>query len=384
MKQLSPDSWIAVGLFGVLILVTIAAAIQQTQKQGVPPLSSLSSAPDGARALWLGLDELGYSVSNQVSDTFQPGEDISLILMLEPFPGITPDEWATIDNWVEEGGTLVLAGEGFGAALATPHYQFKLTYLGNLVSTLTTQTPLLASPPASPAQVQTRAYFETNRADFVTHLAVESRPVLVSFEQGAGRIILCTTPFLFSNAGLKEAGNPSLALNVVSAAKRPGILWFDEWHHGLRSVPHEIVGPSDWLRYTPAGHALLYIGTVIFAALVLRGQLFGRPVPLPKDTTRRASLEYITAIANLSRRAGHRSAVLHQYHHQLKRALGQRYRLNPTLPDDVYLAQLAQLNPHLDVAALSHFLARLSQPQISENEMVHLTAKLTTWLKESS
>jgi hypothetical protein len=383
MKRLSRDSWLAIGLFLVLLLVTIAAAIQQTQEEVAPSLASFSSAPDGAQALWLWLDELDYSVSDEVFVTFHPPEETSLILMLEPFAGITPNEWQTIDNWVEDGGTLVLAGDGFGAALAARHYQFNLAYLENPTATLTTQTPLFASPPASPANAHSRAYFETIRNDFVTHLAIGAKPVMLSFEREAGRVILSTAPFPFSNAGLKEEGNPSLVLNVISAADRPGVIWFDEWHHGRRSHRAEVVGPGDWLRYTPAGRSFLYVAAVIFVALVLRGRRFGRPIPLPKETARRAPLEYITAIANLGRRVGHRSAVLRQYHHWLKRGLGQRYRLNPTLPDDEYVTQLVQFKPNLDASALRTLLARLRRGKVSESEMLQLAAEVAKWLKES-
>jgi hypothetical protein len=383
MKQLSRDSWLAIGLFVVLLLVTVAAAIQQTREKAPPPLASFSSASDGARALWLWLAELDYSVNYEAAKVFRLPQETSLILMLEPFTEITPDEWQTIDKWVEGGGTLVLVGDQWGTALAVRHYEFNLRYLPPPTSTLNAQTPLLVSPPLTSANVQPRAYFETSRDDFVPHLAVESGPVILSFEREAGRVILSAAPFPFSNAGLKEQGNPSLVLNLISAANRPGLIWFDEWHHGWRSDRAEVVGPGDWLRYTSAGHALLYVAAVVFVALVLRGRRFGRPVPLPKDISRRAPLEYITAIANLGRRAGHRAALLRQYHQWLKRGLGQRYRLNPTLPDDEYVAQLAQFNPNLDATALGNLLVRLRWGKVNESEMIQLAAKTAKWLKES-
>jgi hypothetical protein len=274
-------------------------------------------------------------------------------------------------------------GDGFNAQQAARHYEFKATYLESSTGSLTAQTPLLASPPAGPAKVQTRRYFETSRDDFVTHLAIENKPVLVSFEREAGRVILSATPFPFSNAGLKEEGNPALVLNLISAAGQSGLIWFDEWHHGFRANRTEIIGPGNWLRYTPTGRSFLYVAAVIFVAVLLRGRRFGRAVPLPKDMSRRAPLEYITAIANLGRRAGHRAAVLRQYHHWLKRGLGQRYRLNPTLPDGEYVAQLAQFNPNLDATALHNLLTRLRRGNVNENEMIHLAAEVAKWLKES-
>ncbi len=210
--------------------------------------------------------------------------------------------------------------------------------------------------------------------------------MLVSFDQGKGRVILCAAPFLFSNAGLKEAGNAALVLNIISAARhpgQPGLVWFAELLHGQRRDESD-TGSMDWLRYTPIGRAFLFGGLVVFMVLILRGRHFGRPVPLAKDIVRRPPLEYITAIANLSRRAGHRSVVMGQYHHHLKRSLGHRYRLDPTLPDEIYLEQLAQLNPNLDILALRRLLARLSQRRVSEHEMVQLAAEVAAWLNPPS
>lgn len=381
-RLLSRDSWLGLGLFTLLLVVTVVAAIQQMRSEGMPPLSSFSSTPEGTRALWLWLGELDYPVSQEALTHFQPPPDTSLIFLLEPSREITPEEWAVLDDWVEAGGVLLLAGENFLTVRAIRHYDFDLDYSAGVAGSMTSQTPLGVSPPGGPAYLQAHAHLESERDDFVTHLADEAGPIIISFEQGQGRVILSATPFPFSNAGLKEAGNPALVLNLVSAVAEPGLIWFDEWHHGLRSTSTEVTGPADWLRYTPSGRSFLYTAAIIFIAIALRGRHFGRPVPLPQDTSRRAPLEYIAAIANLNRRAKHRSAVLSQYHHWLKRGIGQRYRLNPTLPDDAYLAQLSRFNPRLDIEALRRLLVQLRRKQVSENELVRLAEEVAIWLEK--
>jgi hypothetical protein len=100
---------------------------------------------------------------------------------------------------------------------------------------------------------------------------------------------------------------------------------------------------------------------------------------LPADRARRAPLEYITAIANLNRRAGHRTAVLQDTHDRLKRHLGHRYRLSPDLPDAEFVTQLSEYNPALDAAALRDLLRRLSQTDVGEAEMVRLVAAAARW-----
>ena len=381
--KLTRDAWLAIGLFATLAALTVFAAIQQTQQQRLPPLADDSTAPDGARALWLWLDELGYQPDSDIQAFYEIPEQTKLVLILEPTELIADDEWRTIDDWVNDGGTLILAGERFAFGVAASHYDFTLVYLDADSNALAPQTPLLASPPlTAAAPVQARAFFQTTRTDFVAHLGVPPGPVVVSFDAGPGRVILCAAPYLFSNAGLKETGNPALALNLISAARQRGAAWFDEWHHGLRSTNAKLAGPTDWLVAAPAGRALLLVAVVIFFALLVRGRRFGRPVPLAKSIARRAPLEYITAIANLSRRAAHRQAVLRQYHQHLKRTLGHRYRLSPTLPDAQYARQLAEYNPAIDEKALLDLLAKLTRPRLSENDMIQFAAQVADWTKD--
>ena len=93
-------------------------------------------------------------------------------------------------------------------------------------------------------------------------------------------------------------------------------------------------------------------------------------------------MEYITALANLSRRAGHRSEVLRQYHESLKHHLARRYRLNPALPDEEYVKQFAKFHSGLSANDLSNLLKRLSSRHVGEGEMVKLAAETAEWLKK--
>ncbi|MEJ2749619.1 MAG: DUF4350 domain-containing protein [Anaerolineae bacterium] len=311
--------------------------------------------------------------------TFDLPADLDLIFMLEPYPGITEEQWTALDDWIEAGGTLVLAGSGQGAFLAARHFDFTLDFIGGSVATAVPQSPLFTSPPLTqPVPIHTRTFWQTGRTDFVTHLVAGAKPVVVSVPQGNGRVILSATAYPFSNAGLKEAGNAELVLNTLTV--EPGsTIWFDEWHHGIQATQASVTGPTNWLRHTPAGHSLIYVALVIFVASVLNGRRFGRAITPPQNKLRRAPIEHITAMANLSRRAGHRRDTLQKYHGWLKRDLGRRYRLNPTLPDEEYARQLAAYNPHINQAALSRLLAELRQPDPGESRLVELAAEVARW-----
>lgn len=287
-----------------------------------------------------------------------------------------------MSRWVEAGGTLLLAGDGPTTTSLSNRFDWRLVPLGAAPEApALPQAPLWTAPPLPAIQAQTsyRYAWQGPRTDYVTHVAVAGRPVVISFEQGRGRVILSASAVPFSNQGLATPGHAELALNALAMAGRDGVIWFDEWHHGVRGSPEAMAGPGQWLRNTPAGQSLLLAAGVLFVGTLLRGRHFGRPAPPPAATPRRAPLEHLTAAAQLGRRAGHRAAVLRQYRHWLKRHLGQRYRLDPGLADEEFVARLAGYNRALDADALSSLLARLQHPQPSEADLVALAAEAAAW-----
>lgn len=364
------------GLVILLLLITAIAAVQQAGAETRPALSAASNDPNGARALRLWLEELGYPVSDQVSATFAPPPETRLILMLEPVTAVTDAEWAVLDEWVEGGGTLLLAGSSFAAFTAMGHYDVSPAFQAELP--VEPAVPLFNSPPLD-APVTTGVYLRVNRPDYAPLLVSGGRPVAITWEQGDGQVIVTSMTGLFSNVGLKREGAPALTLNLISAAE-PGLVWFNEWHHGRRPTEATLIGPTDWLQYTPPGRAVLYVCLILFIFLLLRGRRFGRPIPPPGAAARRTPLEYIAAIANLNRRAGHRTAVLNHYRQRLKRDLGWRYHLDPNLPDADYVRQLARYRPELDTAALADLLQRLGRSRVSERELVMLVGEAVEWL----
>ncbi len=384
MRRISRDNWLLVGLLLLLLFITMAVALWQLNEgTQLPTLMSLSDQPDGASALRQWMEELGYQTGHEMPAGFAPPPEAALFLMLEPDLNITEDEWGAIDEWVEAGGTLLVAGQSFGAWLAFEHFEYEVRSLPSGDNQAFVDFRL-KSPPittANNARPQWHLQSEDDDVDDEELLRIDNRPLLLTFPQGQGRVVLTTLPYPFTNAGLKETGNPELALNLISLSPRGGTIWFDEWHHGLREL-QEVPGPAHWLRQTAAGRALLYAAGLLLLFIVLRGRRFGRPLPLPESTHRRAPLEHITALAQLSRRAGHRRAALDHYYQQLKRHFGRRYHLDPSLPDDEYVTQLATLNPNINRQELARLLARLQAQQVSESELLHLAQEVNEWLTQ--
>jgi hypothetical protein len=379
MKTLSRNTWVAIGVLILLVIVTVVAALHTQTEQQFPRLSTLSSAPSGALALKLWIHELGYEVNEQVLTAFAPPEQASIIFMLEPrLP--TEVEMDSVDNWVESGGTLIAIGEGYEMLPLVDHYKFFFNYLPDNTGRPSNETPLLESPPSLDLKnAKVNITLGSERNDYVVLSAYQGKPVLVSFELGKGRVILGTTAVSFTNEGLKQDGNPTLVLNVLALARQKGDVWFDEWHHGLQNGA-QISGPAEFLRSTPVGRSLLFVTFAVFIAFLMQGRGFGRPVPLPQEIRRRGALEHVTGIANLNRRAAHRPSVMMYYHNQIKRKLGQRYRLDPAMDDEQYVNTLAGYNRALDKNELLDLLKRLKRRNVNETEMVHLAVEASTWI----
>ena len=385
--KLTRDSWLAIGLFVILVVIMAFVAIGQPQGQKLPPLTSTSSDMDGALALKLWLQKLNYAVLEKTLSAYELPEAAKIVFVLQPSQ-LEADDLKALETWVRSGGTLIAAGD-LEFQLLAQYFDFEMDYFDTAPKQITVQTPLFQNP-ALQASIPTGAsdlalvyYFIPSRSSYVTHLAADGKPVLVSFELGSGRVILSATTFPFMNAGLKQPGNPALLLNLLGIAKKQGPIWFDEWHHGFRIEDATGGGgPENWLRYTPLGRSVFFVVVIIFLALLFHGRPFGRAVPLPRELRRRGALEYVSAMANLSRLAGHRIPVLRQYHQQLKRTLGRRYRLDPSLPDDEYIAHLVRYNPAIDGPALLTLLNRLQQKKVSEKELVQIAAEATKWIKE--
>ena len=292
---------------------------------------------------------------------------------------VTHLEQNKIVEWVEAGGILLLAG---GDDALFNRFDFSLDFIFQNAQLYPPQTPLLAGPMAwESAELELTHSLTTERTDYTTLLAIDDQPIIVTFAQGNGQVILSATADIFINLGLQKTGNAGLAYNLIALTGENQTIWYDDWHHGVRpsNALSEIIGPESWLWNAPIGQSFLMMFVIVFGALLWTGRGFGRAIPLPNSQNRRAPLEYIKGLANLNRRAGNRQAIAADYHLRLKRQLGQRYRIDPHLPDDDYMKELARVQPHLDLQAIRSLLQRLNRPNLSEKELVNIAAEFSHW-----
>lgn len=384
--KLRRDVLIPIGLLLLVLVIAGAAGLFAGKADEVAPLSSNSNKPQGAGALRLWLEESGHSVLNGSGSRFQVPEGTDAVLILEPgiVDGITGEEWEVLDEWLEEGGILILASRQIWRAVSGSELGIDTEFSPLLEHTVYPVAPVFFGPPMTqPAKLTIQYTLDPNDLDVQPLLAVNDGLVALRMEHNNGSVILVSDSSFLTNAGLNDPGNAALALNLLWLIPEGSTVWMDEWHHGERGMGASAAyGPEAWLTRTPSGIAVLFSAAVIFLGLLLAGRPFGRPVPLARDQQRRGALEYVTALANLNRRAGHRRALMQHYHTAIKRSYGRRYRLDPSVPDADYVDQLTRFNPAIDGPALLGLLRRLDGKNFTEAQVVHLAREAADWLAQ--
>jgi hypothetical protein len=380
---------ILIVLFLGLVAFVLLGPAQAPQEPTSSAPTTHSSAEGGALALLRWTRDLGYDARRLEFQEFALTEQADALVILSPAEPIELAQAREILDWVEAGGTLILADDRtrlFAPAnelLAELDIRIARYDEGGSIERATALQPALNMPPLREIAPQTRYVLSIERADtaplFGVHDSVSGElegTVLLGLRRGTGYIYLSSASYPFTNEGLRDERHAALVLNLLRRIPEGGRILFDEYHHGFYEPP-SLLGT---IASTAWGWGLLYalgIGTIY---LLLTGRRFGQPVPLREETRRRSSAEYIESMADLLQRGGKRGFVLRHYHSSLKRRLARPYGISPHLDDDTFVRELARYRPlsDEDQERLRALLARMRREQIGEDELLRLIAEADT------
>jgi hypothetical protein len=360
-------------LFVVLILALI---IQMLTPPDAPPLSVRSAEADGAMVLRLWLEENGYKAIEVLAKPISPGS-IKALFVLAPLISYTEDEALRVQDWVQRGNTLIVTGDPFIVNDLLAPYEVSLEYKLPSIDKVLPSAPTLRSPAFNSIRVDAILEIVTTRSDVVPHLSSSMGPLVVSFSEGSGTVWIVAAERPFTNRGLSDQGTPQFLLNILSGISTRSAIGFDEGHHGFG----ELMSIPVWLFTTAPGWGILLSITLTMIFLAMQGRRFGRILALPDNRLRREPIEYIQAIANLSRRSGQRTEILVHYRNQFRRRVSDRYALDSTLSDSEWLKALVFRDPRVDETQLRDLLARLARQRITEPELVRTAVDVDEWLR---
>jgi hypothetical protein len=359
-------SQIVFGLLAAALVVTTALIVGPTAAS-LPELSVRSVAPNGARALWLWLEALGYRVEEINEDPYGVDPGVAALFIMQPTTGFNSGAIDAVVSWVEQGGQLVVVSDSAPRRLLE-RFDLAVELGGSRQAEAWPVQPLLGRPPVGRVRVESWERIDASEG-LAPWLAADSRVFLGSRPHGSGRVIVLAALGPLSNAGLADPEHAALVLNLVGGLPAGARVAFDEYHHGFVQRGTQSLWSLLWQHAW--GWAILYALALGYLYLILRGRRFGRPLPVPV-ASRRSLREYVVSLATLYRRARQRAYAADQVAERLKRDLATALGLSPQLADAAFAATVAARRGG-DPAELNRVLERLrAGGQLSEGQLLAL------------
>ena len=243
--------------------------------------TTFSAGPKGTRALFLVLDHFIPGVGRLLEPTpgLSPphGSAPATLLVMQPTRSLGEDEAASLDAWVSGGGQLIIAtsapwrvGKGEKAVDYLSRHGFRMEgptqdprlYAGSGGTLLLGATPLA-------------------RDDFEPLFTGTAAVVGAQRRLGAGRIVVITDGYAWSNERLSQSNNAAW-LVMMAGTWKSGRLLVDEYHQGNTGARGTFALILSFLG-TFWGIALLQVGLAAAVYLLRGAWRFGPARDLPRE-----------------------------------------------------------------------------------------------------
>ena len=352
-------------LFAVILLLVLLVSLgavfgARAQARDDPRRSSFLDSPRGLHALYMVLEDVGFSPRRAMSPPQASDPTDHTLFVAEPSASLTRRETDQIVQWVERGGRLVLVAGPNLDVVGAGRTRGLLAAFGVSVTDD-------GAAPSGPLEVRDQdAAADLRGIEWSAHGGVravtgaEPAPELrtlvdvggvcvagrfVRGESG-GEVVVLTDAGLLDNEALGRADNAVLAVRLLTArAADEGRVAFDEFHHGFADsgTKDHVVGVLLTMLYdTWPGRAVLVIALAGLLWLAGAGIRFGSPAPEPLPP-RRALSEHADALGRIFEQAAARRETLRILAAGARRVASARLGMPGTLAPAAFVARLRGL-----------------------------------------
>ena len=281
------------------------------------------------RVLYQVLRKLGFRVS-EVSSAYPARLDRYDALFLHNiYKAPIETEVQDIKNFVNTGGTLIVAGENQALSQLYSAFGLELRALKTKLwdSQRIPEERLFPEHPVDEVYTGTDSTIVPSEREVAVLYGKENDAVIVTLRHGEGRAFFIASDKLFRQYWLLKSGNAMFLYNLMSTLPNKARI-------GLavgRYYTIETKPPNPFaalLFRTPGGLAAMFICLTLFVFIALRGRRFGKPLDA-QEKNRRLSSEYVHAMTALYQKGNTRPEILRHIRNRFKTDLGARWRVNP-------------------------------------------------------
>ena len=285
-----------------------------------------------------------------------------------------------IHHFVEDGGTLIVAGdhESLDSLLSDYGLEMRRASRPLKISRRIPVNPIFPNRPVDEIYSTTNTAIPSMGRDMAPLFGQETDYSVVTFREGDGRVFLMSCPDVFTYLGLKDERNATFFYNLLTTLPNRARIGLAEW----RYYAFDSTEPADPLFYllfkTPGGLGIAYIGLIVFLFLILRGRRFGKPLVV-EETHRRVSSEYVFAMTALYQRGNTRPAILKQIRDTFRSDLAARWRINSNLETVAFVEEIVKRKP-IETDELQRLLTALEPDgDISEARLLSLAKRVDAY-----
>lgn len=287
---------------GVLLLIVLTAIFAPVTGDDDPRPTTYNSGTHGAKAAYLLLGQLGYTVARSDEDAAAALDHTdaphTTYLLAEPnAPGEESQqrEYAALQRFLDRGGRVLATGFA-GAHFLPGGRTGEVTQMLNGLCTTTTEG---RSAYAAVGPVSTYDYAPWSAAEplvRVDHRCGNDAVVVHRSFPNGGEMVWWSTAEPLTNRGLGHDSSLHLLLAAVGPAANRRVI-FDEFYHGAQG------SPSDYLKGLPLRSLAVQVG-LLFALLVFSFSRRSGPVRDPVYARRTSPIEFAQNMGALYERAG--------------------------------------------------------------------------------
>ncbi len=313
----------------MLVLLGLTYAISPApaqQSMGFP--SSDSSGWYGAKAAYVLLEELGYSVErwDQSPENLPAGGEGSVLVLAEPLEASTANERTALRRFVTGGGRVLATGAS--AAKIVPDAEAR--EVPSFDPQAKTCAALVPSPYTREAPEITMVAPDEWTSSSHTWLALygkDDKIAALSYKVGKGEVIWWASATPLTNGAIRDKGNLAFFLDSIGSPAQTHVFW-DEYYHGARG------SLGEYIAGTPLPLAGLQC-LIAFIAIMFTYSRRAGPIRAPATESWLSPLEFVETLGDLYKSAHAAPAAVAVAYRRFRYALSRKLAL-PTqakLPD---------------------------------------------------